>query len=296
MARPFLKWAGGKRQLLSEIESRLPPDISECKTYVEPFLGGGSVLFRLLEKFEFESVLVSDLNPELILCYQAIRDDYATVAASLGSLSKAYPVDKEGQKEYYYNARHEWNSGVGNSTELEGPAKAERAALTIFLNKTCFNGLFRVNKKGLFNVPCNYTKRPSFPSEEDLLEVNLALQGVQIEVAGFKQCEHLVGDDTFVYFDPPYRPLSDTSAFVSYSTADFDDDDQRDLGALFRRLDSTGARLLLSNSDPKNSDSDDNFFDELYYGFTIDRIMARRSINSVGEGRGEITEIMVRNY
>jgi DNA adenine methylase len=119
---------------------------------------------------------------------------------------------------------------------------------------------------------------------------------VQIEVAGFKQCEHLVGDDTFVYFDPPYRPLSDTSAFVSYSKADFDDDDQRDLGALFRRLDSTGARLLLSNSDPKNSDSDDNFFDELYYGFTIDRIMARRSINSVGEGRGEITEIMVRNY
>lgn len=296
MARPFLKWAGGKRQLLSEIESRLPPDISECKTYVEPFLGGGSVLFRLLEKFEFESVLVSDLNPELILCYQAIRDDYATVAVSLGLLSKAYPVDKKGQKEYYYNARHEWNLGVEDSTELEGPAKAERAALTIFLNKTCFNGLFRVNKKGLFNVPCNYTKSPSFPTEVELLEVHEALQGVDIKEASFEQCEEFVDDESFVYFDPPYRPLSDTSTFVSYSKADFDDDDQRDLGALFRRLDSTGARLLLSNSDPKNSDSDDNFFDNLYYGFTIDRIMARRSINSVGEGRGEITEIMVRNY
>jgi DNA adenine methylase len=296
MARPFLKWAGGKRQLLSEIESMLPSDISECKTYVEPFLGGGAVLFRLLEKFEFESVLVSDINPELILCYQAIRDDYATVADSLGSRSKAYPVDKEGQKEYYYNARHEWNSGVGDSTELEGPAKAERAALTIFLNKTCFNGLFRVNKKGLFNVPCNYTKRPSFPTEVELLEVHEALQGTDIKEASFEQCEEFIDDESFVYFDPPYRPLSDTSGFVSYSKEDFDDDDQRRLAGHFRRLDARGARLMLSNSDPKNTTPDDDFFDDLYSGFRVERVTARRSINSVGGGRGEINEILVTNY
>ena len=296
MAKPFLKWAGGKRQLLPEITSRLPSDISQCKTYVEPFLGGGSALFSILEKHDFDNVFVSDINPELILCYRAIRDDFASVANSLGILSKAYPEDKKGQKEFYYNARDEWNSGVDKATELDAQNMASRAALTIFLNKTCFNGLFRVNKKGMFNVPCNYVKRPHFPNEEDLHEVNLSLQGVKIEVADFKHCEHFIGEDSFVYFDPPYRPLSDTSGFVSYAKGDFDDDDQKELGALFRRLDSTGARLLLSNSDPKNSDSDDEFFDELYSGFTIDRVMARRSINSVGAGRGKINEIMVRNY
>jgi len=296
MARPFLKWAGGKRQLIPEIESRLPKDIDECATYIEPFVGGGSVLFMMLEKFEFDTVQISDLNPELILCYKTIRDDASSVAGNLQSLTDIYPSDKEGQKEVYYRIRDEWNAGVGLEVERSRDEEAVRAASTIFLNKTCFNGLFRVNKSGLFNVPCNYTKRPSLPTESELFEVQKALQGVDIRVAGFEQCEREVNEGSFVYFDPPYRPLSDTSGFVSYSKEDFDDDDQRKLAGLFRRLDAKGARLLMSNSDPKNTNPDDDFFDDLYSRFRVERVMARRSINSVGGGRGEITEILVSNY
>ena len=296
MARPFLKWAGGKRQLISEIEARLPADIDDCTTYVEPFIGGGSVLFRMLELFEFETVHVSDLNLELMLCYRTIREDADAVSGHLLSLSEMYPTDKEGQKAIYYSIRDEWNAGVGSGGQIEGEDAVARAARTIFLNKTCFNGLFRVNKSGLFNVPCNYTKRPSLPTEAELLEVQEALQGADIRVAGFEECEGLVDEGSFVYFDPPYRPLSDTSGFVSYSKEDFDDDDQRRLVELFRRLDAKGARLMLSNSDPRNTNPNDGFFDELYSGFRVERVMARRSINSVGGGRGEITEILVTNW
>jgi len=296
MSRPFLKWAGGKRQLLPEIEARLPVDIDDCSSYIEPFVGGGAVLFRMLEMFEFETVQISDLNPELMLCYRVIREDADSVVRHLLSLSDNYPTDKEGQKEIYYGVRDEWNADVGMRGPIEGEAAAARAARTIFLNKTCFNGLFRVNKSGLFNVPCNYTKRPSLPTEAELLEVQEALQGVNIRVAGFEECEGLVDEGSFVYFDPPYRPLSDTSGFVSYSKEDFDDDDQRRLAELFRRLDAKRARLMLSNSDPRNSNPTDDFFDDLYSGFEIDRVLARRSINSVGGGRGEISEILVRNY
>lgn len=274
----------------------MPADIRSCSSYVEPFVGGGSVLFRMLELFEFDTVHVSDLNPELMLCYRTIREDAGAVADHLLSLSEMYPSDKEGQKAVYYSIRDEWNAGVGKEGQIEGGDVATRAAKTIFLNKTCFNGLFRVNKSGLFNVPCNYTKRPSLSTKAELLEVQEALQGVNIRVAGFEECEGLVNEGSFVYFDPPYRPLSATSGFVSYSKEDFDDDDQRRLAELFQRLDAKGARLMLSNSDPRNANPDDDFFDELYSGFRVDRVMARRSINSVGGGRGEITEIIVTNY
>ena len=295
MAEPFLKWAGGKRQLLPQIEERLPPDIEARNSYIEPFVGGGSVLFRMLERFDFEEVNILDINAELILCYQAIRDAPMDVSNHLQSLREEYPSDKEGQKEVYYKIREQWNLGVGNQRE-NPPDVGARAATTIFLNKTCFNGLFRVNKGGLFNVPCNYTEVPSFPTENELLEVHEALKGVNIQVASFEHCEDLANENSFIYFDPPYRPLSDSSGFVSYSKDDFHDDDQRKLADLYKRLDSKGSRMMLSNSDPRNSNSEDDFFDELYSEYNIKRIMARRSINSVGSGRGKITEIMVTNY
>lgn len=296
MARPFLKWAGGKTQLLAEIEARLPECISECSKYAEPFMGGGSVLFRMLEKFDFESIRVSDINTELIMCYRAIRDDYKEVATHLKRLESGYPSDKEGQKDFYYRVRDEWNDGVNDQSELIVESVCERAAKTIFLNKTCFNGLFRVNKMGLFNVPCNYTPKPSFPSEEDLRKVRNSLHKTEIVVSDFEECEEFVDESTFVYFDPPYRPLSETSGFVSYSKGDFDDDDQKKLADLFHRLDKKGAKLMLSNSDPKNSNTEDDFFDDLYSGFRIERVNARRAINSVGKGRGLVTEIIVTNY
>ncbi len=295
MARPFLKWAGGKRQLLTEIEARLPPDISECTTYVEPFVGGGAVLFHLLERYDFETVHISDLNPELTLCYRTLQSDAQSVIDSLQVLIEGYPTDHEERKPVYYGIRDDWNSLVDELEGLSQEQEATRVAQTIFLNKTCFNGLFRVNRKGEYNVPIGRYANPSFPSAEELLAVQQALRGVIIHTAPFQDCVDWSDDSTLVYLDPPYRPLSDTSHFVSYSRGDFDDEDQRALAEVFRELDRIGARVLLSNSDPKNTNADDEFFDELYSGFRIDRVTANRAINSDTGSRGRITELLIGN-
>ena len=296
MARPFLKWAGGKRQLISEIENRLPADIDECTSYVEPFIGGGAVLFHLLQNRSFEEVHISDLNPELILCYHTLQEDAKGVIKHLSKMIESYPSEQEDRKDSYYAIREDWNSNVGKIPSLSNTQKARRVAQTLFLNKTCFNGLFRVNRKGEFNVPIGSYVNPSFPNSEDLLEVQNALQGVTIHEAPFEECENWVSKDSFVYFDPPYRPLSDTAHFVSYSKDDFNDQDQERLATLFRDLDHKGAKLLLSNSDPKNTVPDDEFFDNLYSEFTIDRVSANRAINSKGLKRGPINELLIRNY
>ena len=296
MARPFLKWAGGKRQLISEIENRLPADIDECTSYVEPFIGGGAVLFHLLQNRSFEEVHISDLNPELILCYRTLQEDAKGVIKHLSKMIESYPSEQEDRKQSYYAIREDWNSNVGKLSSLSSTQKARRVAQTLFLNKTCFNGLFRVNRKGEFNVPIGSYVNPSFPNSEDLLEVQKALQGVTIHLAPFEECESWVSKDSFVYFDPPYRPLSDTAHFVSYSKDDFNDQDQERLATLFKDLDQKGAKLLLSNSDPKNTVQDDKFFDNLYSGFNVQRISANRSINSVPKKRGKITELLISNY
>ena len=296
MARPFLKWAGGKRQLISEIEARLPSDIDECSSYVEPFIGGGAVLFHLLGSRRFDEVHISDLNPELVLCYRTLQEDADEVIKHLSKMIESYPSEQEDRKESYYAIRDNWNSDVGKISSLSKTRKAKRTAQTLFLNKTCFNGLFRVNRKGEFNVPIGSYVNPSFPSSEDLLEVQKALQGITIHEAPFEECESWVSKDSFVYFDPPYRPLSDTANFVSYAKGDFNDQDQERLATLFRELDQKGAKVLLSNSDPKNTVPEDDFFDDLYSGFTIDRVEANRAINSNPDRRGAITELLIRNY
>ena len=296
MARPFLKWAGGKRQLISEIEARLPSDIDECSSYVEPFIGGGAVLFHLLESRRFDEVHISDINPELVLCYRTLQEDADGVIKHLSKMIESYPSEQEDRKESYYAIRGDWNSDVGKISSLSKTQKAKRTAQTLFLNKTCFNGLFRVNRKGEFNVPIGSYVNPSFPSSEGLLEVQKALQGIIIHEAPFEECESWVRKDSFVYFDPPYRPLSDTANFVSYAKGDFNDQDQERLATLFRELDQKGAKVLLSNSDPKNTVPEDDFFDDLYSGFTIDRVEANRAINSNPDRRGAITELLIRNY
>ena len=296
MAKPFLKWAGGKRQLISEIEARLPADIDKCSSYVEPFIGGGAVLFHLLEKRTYEEVHISDLNPELILCYRTLQEDAKGVIKHLSKMIESYPSEQEDRNDSYYAIREDWNSNVGKIASLSNTQKARRVAQTLFLNKTCFNGLFRVNRKGEFNVPIGSYVNPSFPNSEDLLEVQKSLQGVTIHLAPFEECESWVSKDSFVYFDPPYRPLSDTAHFVSYSKDDFNDQDQERLAILFRDLDQKGAKLLLSNSDPKNTVPVDEFFDNLYSGFDIRRISANRSINSIPDNRGPITELLISNY
>ena len=296
MAQPFLKWAGGKRQLMKEIETRLPKNLESYNTYVEPFIGGGAVLFHLLEKYDFENVHISDLNPELILCYEMLKLDAKSVIRNLDKLIEAYPEEIDDRKEVYYKIRTDWNEDVGNINSLSKSKKIKRVSQMIFLNRTCFNGLFRVNRKGEFNVPIGNYKKPSFPKAENLLAVQKALENVTIHLSSFENCEFWVDKSTFIYFDPPYRPLSDTSHFVSYSKGEFDDENQKQLAHTFRSLDKKNVKVLLSNSDPKNTVADDEFFDELYSGFNIQRVSAKRAINSNPNKRGIITELLISNY
>ena len=295
VAKPFLKWAGGKRQLLPEIGQRFPTNFERFDTYVEPFVGGGAILFHVLEKYQFKNIHISDINPELILCYQILQSSAPTVINHLQSLIDAYPSEQEKRSEFYYEIRSKWNEKVGQIDQLSAEDKAIRVAKTIFLNRTCFNGLFRVNKSGQFNVPIGSYVSPSFPSEKELLDVQASLVGVNIHLSSFESCVQWVKGSTFVYFDPPYRPLSDTAHFISYSKGDFNDDDQRSLASVFRSLNDMGVALLLSNSDPTNTVTEDDFFDSLYDGFTIDRVLANRAINSKGNARGPITELLISN-
>lgn len=300
-AKPFLKWAGGKTQLLAELSSRLPDDIKKkrlIESYIEPFLGGGALFFYLRKHYEIRDAYLLDLNRELILTYKVVQEDPDSLISYLNELEEKYrSSDKEGRRKLFYQIRTLYNKQIKEINHNDYSLKwVERAGQLIFLNKTCYNGLFRQNKKGEFNVPHGRYKNPTICDVQNLREVSLALQGVKLIQADFLQAKSFVQRKSFVYFDPPYRPLSATSNFTSYAKEDFDDADQLRLANLFIDLDKAGASLMLSNSDPKNSDEIDNFFDELYGGFSIERVLANRNINRDGKGRGKVTELIIRNY
>jgi DNA adenine methylase len=299
-AKPFLKWAGGKTQLLDEIMSRLPIEMKEGKItrYIEPFIGSGAVMFELVQTYHIEDVWIWDINPELITVYQVIQKDVEALIERLTQLEKQFlPLEKEKRKEMYYSIRDQFNEQLSDfDFNTYGEHKIERASQFIFLNKTCFNGLFRVNKKGEFNVPMGDYKNPTICDADNLRAASAVLQHVNIYQGDYKQSREFINDKTFVYFDPPYRPLSTSSSFTAYSKFDFTDENQKELAQYYRELDKQGAFLMLSNSDPKNTDPNDEFFDELYAGFHIERVTARRNINSKGNSRGAINEILVTNY
>ena len=293
MAKPFLKWAGGKTQLLPEIALRLPDEFAQnITTYVEPFLGGGAVFFYLQSKFKFENVYLSDINPELILCYTTIKNNVDSVIAELREIQNKYLGKKEEEREkMFYETRNNWNKEIGKKKRTS-KQRAVRTAQTIFLNRTCFNGLFRVNSKAEFNVPFGSYKNPRILDVDNLKSVSKALVGVTIEHRNYLDCEKEVKDSTvFVYFDPPYRPLDTTSNFTSYAKSGFNDADQLQLADLFSDLSNKGANLMLSNSDPH-----DDFFENAYKKFPISYVKASRNINSVGSKRGKVSEIIVTNY
>ena len=298
--RPFLKWAGGKGQLLSEFETRLPQAVREGRvsTYVEPFVGGGAVYFHITSKYAFEDCHIFDINEDLILAYMVVRNDVDDLIEMLGDLETTYlNLDAEKRHEFYYTVRRDYNE-QRPSIQLNNYSKAwiQRAAALIFLNRTCFNGLFRVNSEGSFNVPFGRYRNPKILHEELLRSDSALLENTVIHHGDFSSSAPYIDDDTFVYFDPPYRPLNRSSSFNSYSREGFGDDEQRRLAAFFSDMDARGARLKLSNSDPKNQDPSDNFFDELYAGYCIERVPARRMINSNGDRRGVIDEIIITNY
>jgi DNA adenine methylase len=302
-AKPFLKWAGGKGQLLSQIEAKLPPELVEgkIKRYIEPFVGGGAVFFYLAQKYQFNELLISDINPELYLAYLVVKVASLELIDSLRKMQTEYhKLDEVAQKEFYYSVRLAFNAGLHNKQiyRLDGSdaAYVQRVAQLIFLNKTCFNGLYRVNSKGEFNVPFGAYLNPKICDEENLTQVSRLLARTEVKLGDYRQIRELVDEQTFVYFDPPYRPLNKTSNFTAYSAFDFDDKKQVALADFFRELDQKGAKLLLSNSDPKNENPQDDFFEKAYAGFRIERVNATRMINSNAEKRGEIKELLVANY
>lgn len=299
-AEPILKWAGGKRQLLPEISKRYP-DALRCgkiTTYIEPFVGGGAVFFDVIKRFPLlECAYLIDVNKELIMLYEVIKRSVHALITRLEVFQTDYlKLDEAERSEFYYQVREIYNAEKDKVMSSEyNETWIARAAQTIFLNKTCFNGLFRVNSKGKFNVPFGRYKNPSILQERRLLAVHEALQITEIIYGDFSQVEILANKNSFIYYDPPYRPISTTASFTAYASDNFDDNAQRRLANLFRRLDAQGVSQLLSNSDPMNL-ANDTFFDELYKGYRIERVEATRMINSVASKRQGVSEIIVRNY
>ncbi|MFZ1897243.1 DNA adenine methylase [Methanoregula sp.] len=299
-ARPFLKWAGGKTQLLNEFSKRLPGDFKKGKItkYVEPFIGGGAFFFYLNQRFSFEECYICDVNEELILSYRVIKQSVKKLISELGDLESDYLSKSDKKREsFYYEVRDAFNQKLPEfKIKKENSERIERVAQIIFLNRTCYNGLFRVNRKGEFNVPFGRYKNPDILNEDNLKDVATLLKTTKIILGDFLQCRKFVDDHTFVYFDPPYRPLNETSSFTSYSKNGFYDKDQVRLVEFFKELDEMGAKIMLSNSDPKNENPEDSFFDDLFSDYYIERVPAKRMINCNGARRGDISELIITNY
>lgn len=242
--KPFLKWAGGKGQLLREIRQYYPFEDGTITKYAEPFVGGGAVLFDILSRFEPESVYISDINAELINTYCVIREDVDNLIEMLYKMQCDFVrMDTDNRKAYYMDKRERFNSLKGGKN-----ASTEAAALMIFLNRTCFNGLYRVNKKGMFNVPMGSYKNPMICDEANLRAVSEKLQNVTIVCGDYRKSADFIDSNTFVYFDPPYRPLTETASFTAYTENLFNDEEQIALASFVDAMDKKGAKIVVSNS------------------------------------------------
>lgn len=293
--KPFVKWAGGKGSLISQLKNFYPFELKDGKInkYVEPFVGGGAVLINILQKYDVKEAYAFDINIDLINCYNVIKNNVEELIEELLIKEKEFmKLEADERQKYFYEVRKEYNSYIIQENELS----VKRAAEFIFLNRTCFNGLYRVNKNGEFNVPCGKYKNPTICDDKNLRNLSFLIRNVNFQYGDYKKSESIVDDNTFVYFDPPYRPLSNTSGFTSYTKENFNDENQKELGAYFKKLDTKNAKLMLSNSNPKNTNINDNFFEDIYKGFNINEISAKRMINANSKGRGEISELLITNY
>jgi DNA adenine methylase len=292
--KPFLKWAGGKGQLLLEIEHYYPFEDGKTSKYAEPFVGGGAVLFDILSKYDLDEVYISDINAELINTYCIIRDHIDALVEMLKEMQNEFvPADTDYRKVYYLAKRERFNDLKVNDY---ANINIEKAALMIFLNKTCFNGLYRVNKKGLFNVPMGAYKNPLICDEENLRAVSEVLQNVNIVCGDYRNSASFIDDNTFVYFDPPYRPITDTASFTAYTENVFNDAEQIELAKFVDDMHRKGAKVVISNSDPKNTNINDDFFENIYSSHKIKRVEATRMINCNSEARGKIKELLISNF
>lgn len=292
-AKPFVKWVGGKGQLIEQLDAQLPADFCnwENVTYIEPFVGGGAMLFYLLQRYpNIKHAVINDINPDLTICYRTVRDHSEELIASLQDIQNAYNAlqTEEARKEFFLAARYRYNEK--NLDPIENTTKF------FFLNRTCFNGLYRVNRKGLFNVPFGKYTHPQLCDPMTIRKDSELLQRVEIITGDFEATVQYANGNTFFYFDPPYRPLSNTSSFNDYTKESFNDNAQIRLKEFCDRIHATGYKFMLSNSDCKGKNEDDNFFEVLYGAYRIERVWASRNINSNAAKRGKLTEILVRNY
>lgn len=292
-AKPFVKWAGGKSQLLSQLDRLLPKEVvkGELRNYYEPFLGGGAMFFHISNNYDLEHFVLCDVNQDLILAYDSVKCDLKNLVAALADLSYDYSGrDAADRSDMFYEIREEFND-----TDYEEAVRAGegtiRAAQFIFLNKTCFNGLHRVNKSGKFNVPFGRYVNPQILDKDNLVAVSSVLQNAELRIESYEALQCNIEKKSFVYYDPPYRPVSKTSSFTSYSCNGFQDTDQIKLSKVFKSNDRDDIYQMLSNSD-----AGDDFFENLYEGFQIAKVDAKRFINCDATGRGSIAEIVVCNY
>ena len=292
-AKPFIKWVGGKGQLIEQLEALLPADFSEREnvTYIEPFVGGGAMLFYMLQKYpNIKSAVINDINPDLTLCYQVVRDNPTELVKSLDAIQTEYHAlrTEEERKIFFLGKRDRFNTKSLDSIE--------NCTLFFFLNRTCFNGLYRVNKAGKFNVPFGKYSTPTICDADTIYADSRLLQKVEIMTGDFEQTYTKIEDNTFFYFDPPYRPLSNTSSFNDYSKEDFNDNAQIRLKYFCDKLNEIGVDFMLSNSDCLGKDGIDRFFDDLFIDYRIERVWASRNVNAIASKRGKLTEIVVNNY
>ncbi|MBP8945577.1 MAG: DNA adenine methylase [Paludibacteraceae bacterium] len=290
-AKPFIKWVGGKTQLIDSIKELLPKDFTEqnAVTYIEPFVGGGAVLFWILQQYpNITKAVINDINPDLTTAYKIIKKKPNELVKILQIIQDEYlPLNENKRKEYYLDKRNRFNT---KSLDL-----VENTALFIFLNRTCFNGLYRVNSKGLFNVPFGKYVNPKICDEQTIYADSQLLQKVEILTGDFEETLKYAFNNTLFYFDPPYKPLSKTSSFNSYSKENFDDKEQIRLRNFCRKIDMLGYDFILSNSDLKSKNPNDDFFDNLYGQFNVKRVYATRMVNANAEKRGKLTELLITN-
>lgn len=292
-AKPFIKWVGGKSQLLEQLERLLPNDFHKWEnvTYIEPFVGGGAMLFHLLQKYpNIKQAIISDTNQKLTTCYQTIRDNPEELIRALKEIERQYlriEIEEE-RKTFFLNQRTQYNQKSLSNLDI--------TSKFIFLNRTCFNGLYRVNKSGAFNVPFGKHKNPTICDVDTIKKDSDILQRVEILNCDFEKTINYAKGQTLFYFDPPYRPLSSTSSFNDYTKESFNDDEQIRLKRYCDKINKAGFSFMLSNSDGKGKNEVDNFFDTLYKEYEIERVWASRSVNANPAKRGKLTEILVRNY
>ncbi|WP_162053380.1 DNA adenine methylase [Pontibacter pamirensis] len=291
--KPFLKWAGGKTQLLPAIEAKLIQRLESKSTidFIEPFAGSGAVLFFMLRAYGkyVKHAVINDINTTLTDCYLTIKQSPELLIKELAGLEEQYYTyaSEEDRKQFFLEIREEFNHLEENPTR--------KSALMIFLNKTCFNGLYRVNSKGGFNVPFGKYANPTICNAPVIRANSEALQKVEILNTDFRETEKHIHPDAFFYFDPPYKPISTTASFNAYAKEGFIDEDQVRLKKFCDAVHEGQAYFVQSNSDTTNNDESNNFFQDLYQDYTIEKVKAKRAINSKGSGRGEIFELLISN-